>query len=332
MPLNRDAYSRYRLIDERLRRKPSPSLEVLISYVSEALDKKVSARTIQYDLQEMRYSQSLKFEAPIGYDRSARTYSYTRSDYSIHTLPVNAEDLHGLEFAISILDQFKELPAIKEFEDAIHRIADTVQFNKESRGEKNIIQFDRSGSYQGLHYLEPAVLAIREQRRVHISYRRFGESSSKAHVIEPYLVREFRSRFYLIGNVISSRGEKVLTFAFDRIEDMQVSDTSFDGAAFDSDQYYQSVYGITAGDTHAEEILLAFTPLQAKYIQSQPLHSSQQIIKETNTETRIKIQVGINTELLMQLLSYGANVRVLKPKSLADKIKVELQKNLHQYE
>ena len=54
MPQNRDAYTRYRMIDVRLRRKPYPHLEDLIDYVSEGLDKPVSKRTLQLDLQEMR--------------------------------------------------------------------------------------------------------------------------------------------------------------------------------------------------------------------------------------------------------------------------------------
>ena len=160
MPLNRDAFTRYRLIDERIRRRPSPTLEELIAHLSEHLDRPVSKRTVQLDLQEMRYSQSLKFEAPIVFDRAGKSYSYSDIGYSINNLPVTADDLHGLEFAISLLDQFKELPAIKEFGEAIMKIAETVRFNKQSRGEESIIQFDRPNSYRGIEYIEQVVKAI----------------------------------------------------------------------------------------------------------------------------------------------------------------------------
>ena len=332
MPLNRDAFTRYRLIDERLRRKPHPTLEDLIAHVSEHLDKPVSKRTVQLDLQEMRYSQSLKFEAPIIFDRAAKSYSYSDGGYSINNLPVTADDLHGLEFAISLLDQFKELPAIKEFEEAIMKIAETVRFNKQSRGETNIIQFDRPNSYRGIEYIEPVVKAIREKRRVKLSYQKFDDQSTKEHIIEPYVVREFKSRFYLIGNVITGKTGKVKTYAFDRFVSLQVTDTTFEGGDFDSEKYFQNVFGITEGDSKAETVLLSFSPTQGKYIQSQPLHHSQQIVKETDTECRISLQVMINTELVMQLLSYGAGVRVLKPASLAERIKTELKKALEEYQ
>ena len=332
MPLNRDAFTRYRLIDERLRRRPNPTLEELIVHVSENLDKPVSKRTIQLDLQEMRYSQSLRFEAPIIFDRANKSYAYSDAGYSINNLPVTADDLHGLEFAISLLDQFKELPAIKEFEEAIRKIAETVRFNKQSRGESNIIQFDRPNSYKGIEYVEPIVKAIREKRRIRLSYQKFDDRSTKEHIIEPYVVREFKSRFYLIGNVITGKTHKVKTYAFDRFVGLQITDLTFSGGEFDSEKYFQNVFGITEGDNKAETILLSFSPTQGKYVQSQPLHHSQQVVKETATECRISLQVMVNTELVMQLLSYGSGVKVLKPATLAERIKSELKKSVEQYQ
>ena len=138
MPQNRDAYTRYRLIDVRLRKRPYPGLEELMEYISQNLNRPVSKRTLQFDLQEMRYNQSLNFNAPIYFDKKERTYRYTDENYTIHNLPVSADELHGLDFAISILDQFKHLPAIKEFEEAIHKIASTVKLNKEGKGQQEM--------------------------------------------------------------------------------------------------------------------------------------------------------------------------------------------------
>jgi predicted DNA-binding transcriptional regulator YafY len=332
MPLNRDAFTRYRLIDERLRHKPNPTLEELIVHISENLDRPVSKRTVQLDLQEMRYSQSLKFEAPIVFDRAQKSYAYSDTGYSINNLPVTADDLHGLEFAISLLDQFKELPAIKEFGEAIMKIAETVRFNKQSRGEESIIQFDRPNSYKGIEYIEQVVKAIREKRRIKLTYQKFDDRSTKEHIIEPYVVREFKSRFYLIGNVITGKTGKVKTYAFDRFVTLQVTDTTFAGAGFDSGKYFENVFGITEGDSRAEHVLLSFNPTQGKYVQSQPLHHSQKVVKETNSECQISLQVIVNTELVMQLLSYGAGVRVLRPASLAQRLKDELKKSIAQYE
>lgn len=331
MPLNHDAFSRYRLLDERLRRKPKPTLEDLIVHVSEALDKTISKRTIQLDLQEMRYSQSLKFEAPIRYNRIERSYSYEREDYSISNLPVTADELHGLEFAISILDQFKQLPAIKEFEEAIMKIAATVKINKENRGENDFIQFDRPASYVGIEYVEPIVRAIREKRVLQFSYQTFGSEQVKQHLIEPYFVREFKSRFYMIGNSVSKTEHKVLTFSLDRIIDIKITDTFFSEKKIDNKKFYENIYGITVNDSKAENVVLSFVPVQGKYILSQPIHPTQLVLKNTKEELRIELNIQINHEFIMQLLSYGANVKVIKPKMLIERIKKELENTLQQY-
>ena len=331
MPLNREAYTRYRLIDARLRKKPYPTLEALLDYVGESFDKPVAKRTLQLDLQDMRYNQSLNFNAPIEYNRAEKTYHYTNPDYSIHNMPVTAEDLHGLDFAISILDQFKQLPVIREFEDAIMKIADTVRYNREQKGEEKVIHFDRPNTYQGIEFVELVVRAIREKRRLRLQYRKFDEVTTKEHFIEPYLVREFKSRFYLIGNAVSAKGDKVLTFAFDRVVDLQLTDKTFDGKFFDHEKFYQSVFGITAVEGKAENIELSFVPTQGKYILSQPIHHSQKLLKETAKEIRLGMSVSVNHEFVMQLLSYGANVKVLKPASLAKKIQDETKAMMARY-
>ena len=52
---------------------------------------------------------------------------------------------------------------------------------------------------------------------------------------------------------------------------------------------------------------------------------------KTKTEMKISLELVINHELKMQLLSYGENVKVLQPKTLAEEIKAEAKKMLKLY-
>ncbi|MGH2644854.1 MAG: helix-turn-helix transcriptional regulator, partial [Chitinophagaceae bacterium] len=72
-----------------------------------------------------------------------------------------------------------------------------------------------------------------------------------------------------------------------------------------------------------QKVLLSFTPQQGKYIKAQPLHESQEIIKDNNHECRVSLLLVINTELIMILLSYGSKVKVIQPKSLAERVMKE---------
>lgn len=321
MPLNRDAYTRYRLLDARIRKKPHPTLEDLIEYIQQHTDKVVSKRTIQLDLQEMRYNQSLGFNAPIAYNRSEKNYCYTDEAYSITNLPVSADELHGLDFAISLLEQFKHLPAIREFEEAIRKIATTVKFNKEVRGESDYIQLDKPFVIKGIELVEPILKAIAERRVVKFTYQKHGSDLVTQNLLEPYLIRESKNFWYVIGNGISKKEHKILTFALDRIQDLQLTEQTFSDEKIDKKNFYNNVLGVSIAEGKPEKVLLSFTPVQGKYIKTLPIHQSQKVVKETVQELQIQLELVVNTELKMQLLSYGDQVKVLQPATLAADLK-----------
>jgi predicted DNA-binding transcriptional regulator YafY len=321
VPLNREAYSRYRLIDVRLRKKPYPHLEELIDYVCENMDKPVSRRTIQLDLQEMRYNQSLNFNAPIVYDTAQKVYRYEDENYSINNLPVSADELHGLDFAISILDQFKHLPAIREFEDAIMKIASTVKTNKEVRGEADYIQFEKPFLINGIEFIEPVLKAISTKRIISFNYQKHGSKTIDKVLMEPYLIREAKNFWYVTGNRVSGKKSEVRTYALDRMSNLQLTNDTFSDEKIDKKNFFKNILGVTIGDGKPEKLVLSFSPLQGKYIKTVPIHHSQKILKETKNELRISLELIVNHELKMQLLSYGDSVKVLQPVPLAVEIR-----------
>jgi predicted DNA-binding transcriptional regulator YafY len=72
--------------------------------------------------------------------------------------------------------------------------------------------------------------------------------------------------------------------------------------------------------------------LQGNYIKTIPLHQSQTVIKDNSSELRVSLELVINTELKMQLLSYGDKVKVLKPQKLADELKESARRIVELYE
>ena len=75
-----------------------------------------------------------------------------------------------------------------------------------------------------------------------------------------------------------------------------------------------------------KKIILSFSTEQAPYIISQPLHQSQKIMTESDTEVRVELFVYITHELKMTILSYGENVQVISPKVLKEQIKEIIKK------
>jgi predicted DNA-binding transcriptional regulator YafY len=321
MPANKDAMSRFKLIDARLnmKQKPSPTLEELVNFVSEKLGKQVSVSSIQKDIKAMRYDESLGYMAPIEYDRFKRAYRYTEEGYSIDNMPVTESDLEGLEMAIGILSQFKDIPAIKVFEDAILKISQAIQTKRETLGVTSVIQLDRPDKYKGIDYIIPLVNAIKAHEVVRLEYQSFKSEKPKVHKVHPYFVKEFDNRLYLIGNLLHpQRGQKMLTFAFDRIVDATPMAQYFTPKTFDQDLYFKNALGVSMLDMPAERVVLSFTPQVGRYLKTQPLHSSQKILKDNNQECQIELELVVNYELQMRILSYGADVQVLEPTGLRE--------------
>ncbi len=326
MPKNKDALSRYRWIDERLRNKrlPKPTLDALIAYVSEKMDATISTRTIQKDIQDMRQDPELNYMAPILYERSSGTYRYEDESYSISNIPIEEADLQGLEIAIGILEQFRSLPVVQQFEDAILKIAASLKMNRQSLEHKGLIKFTRGAAqYKGAEHIPEIVDAIKNLEVIRIAYQSFDRNEPKEHWVEPYHLREYQHRFYLIGKSQKAKGGTLLTFALDRIVQLWPTSKHFDEKNFDDASYYRNAIGITVLEGEPENVVLSFTPHQGKYIKSQPLHSSQQLLDDTPQECRISLNVVINPELQMMLLSYGANVKVLEPARLVQKMAAE---------
>jgi predicted DNA-binding transcriptional regulator YafY len=331
MPLSRDAFIRYRIIDARLRKKPYPTLPVLQDIISQKTGIDIGTRTLQKDIEDMRYNQALGFNAPIVFDRRDYTYKYSDPNFSINNLPVSADELHGLDFAVSILNQFKHLPAIKEFEDAIKRITGTIEYNKAALGEHDYIQMDKRMAIRGIEHVQPLLAAITDKRRVKLEYQRYDKEQSNEFLLDPYLIKEYKNFWYVVGNSTGSRGSKTLTFALDRIVKLTVTREEFTPPSLDKSKFFKNVLGVSITEGEPEKIELSFTPVQGKYIKTAPIHHTQKILKDKRTELRVQLHVVVNYELISQILSYGASVRVVKPASLIDKVKQEAGKMMGLY-
>lgn len=321
---NKYAVTRYRLIDNRMtmKQKPAPSLQEIVDYVCEKLGSTVSVSSIQKDIYAMRFDEGLGFFAPLEYDIYKKGYVYTDPNYSISNIPVSEEDLQGLEIAIGILEQFKELPAIKLFEDAINKIATSVKQSRESKNESKILLLDRPKRYSGIEYLSEIVDAIRNKKEMRILYRPFNKAEGRKHTVHPYFIKEYQGRMYLIAKDIHPTKEsKFLTFAFDRMSDVTKMNQTFREDEMDKENYFNATIGISLTGEKPEKISLQFEPNQANYIKSQPIHHSQKIVKDTKTQLIIALELVVNYELIAMLLSFGDKVKVLKPHSLATRIK-----------
>ena len=79
------------------------------------------------------------------------------------------------------------------------------------------------------------------------------------------------------------------------------------------------------------EVVLEFPKQQGNYIKTFPLHESQRIVEETEATVILEIYIHTTNDILMELLKYGSDVKVLAPISLQNKIKKSISEMYNLY-
>ena len=336
MPANKFALLRYRIIDRCINNNgnPYPSKENLRTACEEALygsdGEHISVSTIEKDIWSMRNESELGYYAPISYHRDHKGYFYEEEGYSINEVQLNEEDLDAIRFAANTLIQFRDLPIFQQFDQAIGKISDrlAVAPNLDTTGVDKYMQFESTPSARGSKYLSPLLHAARNNHPVILSYRKFSSEAQKEYLVHPYLLKEYRNRWYLLA--WDPKMEFIRTFGCDRITSINVDEnTTFTPSAeFDSNKYFSHTIGITVIDNSPPvEIIFECAPILARYLSSQPLHSSQKITNKGDLYT-ISLNVIITYELIQWIMGYSSEIKVIFPQSLNKLLAKRLKKAL----
>ncbi len=329
MPVNKSAYLRYRIIDGCLTNpmRRYPTIENIRDKIESQLGISISSSMFSKDIQQMKEI----FNAPIKFDRQHNGYCYTEENFSINEFPLTNEEIQALDYSTALLQQLKGTRMFQHFENAINKMIEGYRLSPIiGKSESQILQVEEPLRTDSSRWLELLLTAIVEKTALNIWYQGFGKVE-KEHVVSPYLLKEYRNRWYVIG--YSSRARNILVMALDRINQVEKSNESYvPNDLFSPAEYFRYSIGITqVHGSKPEHVVLSFSSSQAPYILSQPLHQSQTVIKQTKTELDVSLDVYITPELRMAILSYGPEVEVLKPTSLRKEIKETTEEMIKKY-
>lgn len=334
MPVNKEAFLRYRIIDRMLRSKtqPYPDMDDLIDELEEKLGKTFSVSTIQKDIKSMKEDELLAYKAPIKYHRGHQGYYYTDENFSITEVPLGEEDLDAIEFAAHVLQQFKDVKLFAEFGSAVDKIFNAVNVGTmlDEDEVEQMIHFEKVPYYKGSEWIAPLLEVIKQRRSIVLKYKRFGVDETKDHTLHPILLKEYRNRWYLLGML--DKNDHLVMYALDRVVSFEEAKLPYrHHYQFSAKNYFEHAYGITTFEGEPSEIILEVSKIQAQYLKTQPLHHSQKLIKEDEDKARFSLKVGITTELIMDLLSFGDQVEVVEPASLREQMAERLANALKAY-
>ncbi|MBR0116227.1 MAG: WYL domain-containing protein [Prevotella sp.] len=336
MPANKNALIRYKTIDNCLRNRYRRwTLEDLVDACSDALydmegiTKGVSVRTVQGDIQMMR-SDKLGYNAPIEvYDH--KYYRYADSDYSIMDMPMSQNDYEVMQEAVDMLRQLEDFGQFAEMADVVSRLQDKLAISRNNR--KPIIHFDSVPDLKGIRLLNPLYNYIAHKQTLRIVYQSFSARQPSEYIICPYLLKEFRNRWFLF----CSKASNLLMFnlALDRIQSVEPVDVPFrENPDFDPEHFFDDVIGVSKNiGGKPRTIKFWASREQSKYIKTKPIHRSQQLMKENLEDGScvFRIDVVFNIEMYSVFMSYGPGVRILYPQSAVKYMRDKLREALDQY-
>ena len=334
MPVNRNALIRYKTIDKCLQNRYRKwTLENLIDACSDALyeyegiDKGVSKRTVQADIQVMR-SDKLGYNAPIVVV-DKRYYTYEEPTYSITNIPLTDQDLGMLTDAVAFMKQFKGFSHFKELDGMVQKLEDHIYSQKTQT--KPVIDFEKNDNLKGLEYLDVLYQAIIKKEVLKITYQSFKARRANSFEFHSYLLKEFRNRWFLIG--IKEGAAGIMNLALDRIKGVEASELWFrESEDFEAETYFKDAIGVSVSPKAKVEAVLLYVNYQhAPYVLTKPLHHSQELVEKDHYGITISLKVQHNFELEKAILGFGEGIKVLAPEKLRRIIKERINANIDLY-
>jgi len=299
----KDSYfSRYLWLYNTIKNNENISVEELINKYNDSVyrgdnSKSISRRTFHRDLAEMKEL----FGIDIKFDKS-------KNGYKIDKDKMNANN-------ILLIDSYRYIHTFKHFIDINKYIASEIV---------------KTGS----EHLTMMIEAIKQRRSIQFNYQKYVCSEVENRKINPYFIKEYKSRWYVVA--ADQKDRKIKIFALERMNNIKFT---LDGdACYDipkditPDSFFNDTFGIfKMPDLQAEEVILSFKPLKGKFIKSNPLHHSQTELIEDENEYRIKLKLQLTHDFKMEILSHGDEVRVIAPESLINDIRSKMENALNQY-
>lgn len=169
----------------------------------------------------------------------------------------------------------------------------------------------------GEKFLAPIIEAMRDKCVLQMTYQGFGKPCPHTFPIEPYCLKMFKQRWYVL--VYTPDIDKMRVYGLDRIHAIEPTKKKYQlPDDFDAERYFRDAYGVTVlGDKQQpEKIVISIDEDQADYLRTLPLHSSQKEIEPINGYPAFSFYVYPSEEFCQELFKYGSDLEVHEPKWL----------------
>jgi predicted DNA-binding transcriptional regulator YafY len=273
---------RYLLLTEKINNDWYPTFRELQEFLDRH-DLEISGRTLQRDIRHIRNEYGIEIE----YDRRHRGYRINRE---------KSLDVNGFLRFMGLV-----------------RTADILTESlRDGRGAIRYLDFDSVHLFTGKEHIRDLLQAIRDCRIVGITHQKFDRDEPTHVTLQPYLLREYQYRWYLVGIPEGEREPK--NYGLDRIQRLDVLPETFvrTREAYVREKFADTV-GLTFSAGEPVAVTVRCTELTGKYLQTLPIHSSQEIVDSGGERWTVRYYVVPNFEFEQKLLMHLYQLEVVEP-------------------
>ena len=179
--------------------------------------------------------------------------------------------------------------------------------------------------------LTEIVEAMRKNLRAIIQYRKYGTEITKEVKIEPYCIKLYHRRWYVLAHL---EEDEFRVYSFDRILDISMTEETFSILKdFDASEYFWECFGIVKdNDTPLQRIIIRAFGNERYYMRDLPFHHSQKVVSEGKEYADFELWLRPTLDFMGHLLSRSSQIKVLHPQWLADKVRKMLEDTIHRYD
>ena len=255
--------------------------------------------------------------APIEFDQQKNGFYYTEDNFN---LPF--ENSPRIMFLLGMLGRLAEetglrdLPEIKQLEMRLSSMVGQEYAHLTDSIHCEWVEVE----YPDPDIFDTIIEAIVKKRQLAISYRSPSKENT-ARTVEPLKLINYQGRWYLSAWCLLRGCHR--TFHVARIISAELNESS--PSTHDlTDSELDRSFGIFKGPPrYTAEIL--FTGTAAELVKHQVWHKDQEIV-EAGEGTLLRIPVHDDREIMMKILQYGDQAKVISPDKLASKIHAEVLK------
>lgn len=274
---------RYLFIMRYVRNHPYCSIKEIVDYIERQFSERgetkfsgLSSKTISRDIKEI----SETFKLSIDFCRSNKGYSIPQDEQQDPIVDQLMENLELLHIGID-------------------------------GGLPDFVQPEKRRS-RGTEYILPLKNPIAGNKAVKFNYKKFFPNVTEAKSVQPYMLKESRGRWYLLG-LDAEKNPK--SYGLDRLNELEILDKRFRrNSEIDWNEMYKHSFAMFTNEP-VEKVVLSFAERDGNYIEAMPIHSSQIITRE-NDRVIVTLTIRITLDFIMELMSRSWSIEVIAPLSL----------------